>query len=178
MALKKIVTYPHPVLRQKTQAVTAFDEQLQELIADLAETMYAAPGAGLAANQIGISLRVAIIEISALAPPSAADEPREKKHLALINPEILSGEGSQLDEEGCLSVADFSANVKRFQRIRVRAQDPTGQTTEFEAKDHFARVIQHEVDHLDGILFIDHVSSLKRSLYKKRLKKQLKEEKN
>ncbi len=175
MTIKKIITYPHPVLRRKAECVTAFDDRLQQLIADMVETMYAAPGAGLAANQIGIALRIAVIDIT---PTSTAERKEEKKHLTLINPEISNGEGSQIDEEGCLSVVDFSAKVKRFQKIVVKAQDMEGQTREFDAENHFARVIQHETDHLNGKLFIDHISSLKRSLYKKRLKKRLREEKN
>ncbi len=166
MAVKTIITYPNPILRKKTKPVDTFGDELKELVAELAETMYAAPGAGLAANQIGVSLQVVVIDIS----PSK----EEKDFLALINPEIFDCEGSQTGDEGCLSVLDFSAKVKRFQKIKVKVQDIDGKTREFEAEDHFARVIQHEVDHLNGILFIDHLSSLKRTLYKKRLKKELK----
>ncbi len=169
MAIKEIIKYPNPLLRQKTKPVIEFDESLKELINDLAETMYDAPGAGLAANQIGISIQVVIIDM-----PSSTDEDK-REFLALINPEISDCEGSQVGEEGCLSVVDFSADVKRYQKIRVKAQSPDGKVTEFEAEDHFARVIQHEVDHLNGVLFIDHISSLKRALYKKKLKKILKE---
>ena len=166
MAVKKIITYPHPILRKKTAAVTDFDDNLRQLIDDMTETMYAAPGVGLAANQIGVSLQVVVIDISA--------DPEERKQRVLINPEILEGEGSQVDEEGCLSVIDFCADVKRFRKIKVRAQDIEGNGDEFEAEDRLARIIQHEVDHLNGVLFIDRISSLKRTLYKRRLKKELK----
>jgi len=168
MAIKKIITYPDPVLRQKVETVTSFDDSLKQLAADLAETMYHAPGAGLAANQIGVCQRVVVIDVS--------PDKDEKKHLVLVNPEIIEKEGCQVDEEGCLSVIDLTANVERYRKLLVRAQDLEGKTWEFSAEDFFARVIQHELDHLNGILFIDHLSSLKRMLYKKRLKKLLSEQ--
>ncbi|MCB2184541.1 MAG: peptide deformylase [Desulfobulbaceae bacterium] len=166
MALREILTYPNPILRQNAEPVTDFDESLRKLVNDMAETMYDAPGVGLAANQIGVVQQIVVIDAS-----------EEKNDLmALINPEILSGEGSQVDEEGCLSVVGLSAKVKRFNKIKVKAFDVEGKEIEFEAEEWFARVVQHEVDHLKGTLFIDHLSSLKRSLYKKKRKKQLKEE--
>ena len=168
MAIKKILTYPNPVLRQKVERVTNFDDSLKELAATLAETMYDAPGSGLAANQIGECVSVIVIDISG--------EPEEKKHLVLVNPEIIDKEGAQVDDEGCLSVMDLTAKVKRYQKLQVRAQDLEGESWEFSAEDFMARVIQHEVDHLNGILFIDHLSSLKRALYKKKLKKILQEQ--
>jgi peptide deformylase len=167
MAIKKILTFPNPVLRQKVETVTSFDESLKELATDLAETMYDAPGAGLAANQIGVCLRVVVVDIS--------ENKEEKKHLVLVNPEIIDKEGCQIDEEGCLSVIDLTAKVERYRKLLVRAQDLDGKSWEFPAEDFFARVIQHELDHINGILFIDHLSSLKRMLYKKRLKKILRE---
>jgi len=168
MAIKKILTYPDPVLRQKVETVTSFDDSLKQLAADLAETMYDAPGAGRAANQIGVCLRVVVFNVS--------DSDEEKKPLVLVNPEIIEKEGCQVDEEGCLSVIDLTANVERYSKLLVRAQDLDGKTWEFPAEDFFARVIQHELDHLHGILFIDHLSPLKRSLYKRRLKKMLRDQ--
>jgi peptide deformylase len=168
MAIKKILTFPNPVLRQKVETVSSFDESLKELATDLAETMYDAPGAGLAANQIGVCLRVVVVDIS--------KNKEEKKHLVLVNPEIIDKEGCQIDEEGCLSVIDLTAKVERYRKLLVRAQDLDGKSWEFPAEDFFARVIQHELDHINGILFIDHLSSLKRMLYKKRLKKILREQ--
>ena len=168
MAIKRILTYPNPVLRQKVETVTSFDDSLKQLASDLAETMYDAPGAGLAANQIGVCLRVAVINVS--------ESEEEKSYLVLVNPEIIEKEGCQVDEEGCLSVIDLTANVERYRKLLIRAQDLNGKTLEFPAEDFFARVIQHELDHLKGILFIDHLSSLKRTLYKKRLKKALREQ--
>jgi peptide deformylase len=168
MAIKKILTYPDPVLRQKVERVTDFGDSLRALATDLAETMYDAPGSGLAANQIGVCASVIVIDIS--------QKEDEKKNLVLVNPEIIDKEGSQIDDEGCLSVIDLTARVERYQKLLVRTQDIEGKTWEFSAEDFLARVIQHEVDHLNGILFIDHLSSLKRTLYKKRLKKVLQEE--
>ncbi|MGB5882749.1 MAG: peptide deformylase [Desulfobulbales bacterium] len=168
MAIKKILTFPNPVLRQKVKTVTSFDESLKELATDLAETMYDAPGAGLAANQIGVCLRVVVVDVS--------ENKEEKKHLVLVNPEIIDKEGCQIDEEGCLSVIDLTAKVERYRKLLVRAQDLDGKSWEFPAEDFFARVIQHELDHINGILFIDHLSSLKRMLYKKRLKNILHEQ--
>jgi peptide deformylase len=169
MAIREILKYPHPLLRKKATEVAEFDEALQTLIDDMAATMYDAPGVGLAAPQIGVSLQLLVMDIT------AKDE--EPELLVLINPEISEGEGSELEEEGCLSVVELTANVKRFTKIRVKAQDSQGNPLDFIAEEWLARVIQHEVDHLKGILFIDHLSSLKRALYKKKLRKQLAEEK-
>ena len=168
--IKKILTYPDKILRKKAKPVTEFDEDLQGLIKDLTDTMFNAPGAGLAANQIGVTKQVVVINTS------DKDNDEDREAIALINPEILDGEGSMIDEEGCLSVREYVAKVKRFEKIMVRAQDAKGNTNEFDAEDFFARVIQHECDHLAGKLFIDRISSLKRTLYKKKIKKILKQE--
>ncbi|MFC1523687.1 peptide deformylase [Thermodesulfobacteriota bacterium] len=170
MAVKKIITYPDPVLRQAALPVTEFDDELKQLIADMAETMYAAPGVGLAANQVGVCRQVVVIDI---APAT-----EESRLIVLVNPEITSHEGDVVDEEGCLSVLELSANVKRYKKICIQAQDSDGEPIEFETEDFLARVIQHELDHLQGKLFIDRISSLKRALYKKRLKKILLEKKD
>lgn len=169
--IKKIITYPNPILAKKAATVTDFDEDLRQLIVDMVDTMFDAPGAGLAANQIGVSKQVVVINVS------EKEKDADRQSLALINPEIIHGEGSQVDVEGCLSVIEYSTKVERFQKIVVRAFDITGKECEFEAEDFFARVIQHECDHLEGKLFIDRISSLKRTLYKKKLKKILAEEK-
>lgn len=168
MAIRTILTFPAPILRQKAKKITRFDDDLQQLAADMAETMYKAPGIGLAANQIGVLLQIVVVDVS--MPGDG------KKFITLINPLISEGESSVTDEEGCLSVIDYTSNVKRFRKIKVTAQDLEGKPLEFIAEERFARVIQHEVDHLHGKLFIDRISSLKRSLYKKRLKKILQAE--
>lgn len=166
MAIRAILKYPDPLLRRKAEPVTKFGPELESLVADMAETMYDAPGAGLAATQIGVLQQVVVID---LAPAN------EKDLIVLINPEIIAEEGSVTDVEGCLSVIEYSAKVARARQITVRAMDMEGNGIEFEAEEWFARVIQHEVDHLHGTLYIDHISALKRTFYKKKLKKLLKE---
>lgn len=166
MALRKIITYPNPVLRKQAEKITRFDDELKKLAEDMGETMYDAPGVGLAANQVGELQQIIVVDVS--------ESDDEKKFMTFINPVISDGEGSELDEEGCLSVIEYSSQVKRFKKIKVTAQDLDGNIMEFEAEDRFARIIQHEVDHLHGKLFIDHISALKRGLYKKKLKKILK----
>lgn len=167
MTIRKILTFPDPILRKKAKKVTAFDDELKQLVNDMGETMYDAPGVGLAANQIGVARQVIVVDVG-----NAEDE---KKFTVFVNPVISQGEGSVVGEEGCLSVVEYEANVKRFQKIHVTAQDLDGNPMEFDAEDRFARIIQHEVDHLHGTLFIDRLSALKRNLYKKKLKKILKE---
>jgi len=166
MAIRKILTYPHPVLRKKAEKITTFDDELKQLAADMGQTMYDAPGVGLAGNQIGIARRIIVVDIS--------KKEEAKEFIVLINPVISDGEGSVSGEEGCLSVLDYESKVKRFQKIKVSARNLEGEELNFEAEDRFARIIQHEVDHLHGTLFIDHISSLKRAMYKKKLKKLLK----
>jgi len=168
MTIRTIITYPHPVLRQKAEKITVFDQELKDLVADMAETMYKAPGVGLAANQIGVARQLVVVDRSTVD--------NERRYITLVNPLISDGEGSVVDEEGCLSVIECYAKVKRFRKIHVTAQDVDGNPLEFDAEDRFARIIQHEVDHLLGTLFIDRLSPLKRALYKKKLKKILQEE--
>ena len=166
MTTRKIFEYPAPVLRQETKAVTAFDEALKNLVDDMAETMYAAPGIGLAAPQIGESLKLIVVDIS-------PDKESPKEFMAMVNPEIIEKEGSQFDEEGCLSVPDLTSRVKRFKKITVTYQDLAGNSQQMATEDRFAVVLQHEIDHINGILFLDHLSPLKRALYKKKVKKWL-----
>ncbi|MBM9536787.1 peptide deformylase [Desulfobulbus alkaliphilus] len=168
MSIRKILTFPHPILRLKAEPITVFDEELHTLVQDMVDTMHAAPGVGLAANQIGIPRQLVVVDNSTVD--------NERAYLALVNPRITAGEGSMVDEEGCLSVVECFAKVKRFRKIHVTAQDMEGNPLQFDAEDRFARIIQHEVDHLLGTLFIDHLSTLKRALYKKKLKKILQEQ--
>ena len=170
MAIKEIVTYPNPILKKKSKPITAFDSELKQLVDDMAETMFAVPGSGLAAVQIGALLQVLLMNLS--------KNENENEYLALINPEILEKQGVQSDKEGCLSVPDYFTNVKRAQKVKVQALDINGNEHKYEFEDWLARVVQHEVDHLNGILILDRISSLKRALYKKRRKKQLKKEKS
>lgn len=170
MSLLPILTFPDPVLRQETEKVTTFDGTLDTLITDMTETMYDAPGVGLAAPQIGQPIALIVVDIS-------EEDAEEKKSMVMINPEIIAKEGKQVDEEGCLSVLDLTASVKRNKKITVSYQDVDGTEQEMTVEDRFAIVLQHEIDHLHGILFIDHLSTLKRTLYKKKIKKQLKNRK-
>jgi len=169
MARRKILTYPHPMLRKQAAKVTRFDGELRRLVEDMAETMYAAPGIGLAATQIGVLEQVVLVDVS--------EQEGEQRYQVLVNPVLSEGEGEVVSEEGCLSVLDFTAKVARFRKIHVTAQDLDGKVIEFDAVDREARIIQHEVDHLHGTLFIDRISTLKRTLYKKKLKKLLKKRK-
>lgn len=165
MSLRRIYQYPEPVLRKKASKVESFTDDLQQLIEDMADTMYDAPGIGLAAPQVGESIQLLIVD--------TRSDAEKREYLAVINPEIISSEGSQVDEEGCLSVPDLTANVKRFKKITLKYLDREGNPQELTAEDRFAVVLQHEIDHLNGILFIDHLTPLKRNLYKKKMKKAL-----
>jgi peptide deformylase len=166
MSIQKILQYPDPILRKQTEKITTFDNELALLVEDMAETMYDAPGIGLAAPQIGKSIKLIVVD-------TTSDKEVEKRYLPMVNPEIIAHEGTQVDEEGCLSVPDLTANVERYQYITVSYQDLQGQPHEVSTRDRFAVVLQHEIDHLNGILFIDHLSPLKRNLYKKKVKKWL-----
>jgi peptide deformylase len=162
MAHLAILEYPDPRLRIRAQPVTEFDAELRRLVADMLETMYAAPGIGLAATQVNVHRRLLVVDVS---------EERNAP-LCLINPEILSAEGRVSYEEGCLSVPDVFETVDRAERIRVKAQNERGETIELEAEGLLAICIQHEMDHLEGKLFVDYLSTLKRDrLKKKALKK-------
>ncbi len=163
----KIHTYPDPVLRAQADLVEEIDDSIQKLIDGMIETMYDAPGIGLAANQVGVLKRVIVFE------GSPGDEGKNPE--VLINPEIILREGNVTSEEACLSVIDFAADVCRAAQVKVRGLDRDGNEVKIEAENLKAICLQHEIDHLNGILFIDHISNLKRSLYKKRLKKKLKE---
>ncbi|BCR03354.1 peptide deformylase [Desulfuromonas versatilis] len=163
MALLKIYHYPDPVLKQVAAPVTGIDDDLRRLAADMAETMYAAPGVGLAAPQVGVSKRLVVIDCAPKGEPPQL--------LTVINPEILSREEDCCEEEGCLSVPGYYARVERQARVRVRYLDLDGNTVERESTGLEAICFQHEIDHLDGILFVDHLSPLKKGLFRKKYKK-------
>ncbi|HYQ47526.1 MAG TPA: peptide deformylase [Thermodesulfovibrionales bacterium] len=169
MAVLDIKKYPSPVLKKKAAPVSVFDEALQQLIDDMVETMYAAPGVGLAAPQVGISKRLAVIDISS----------RDEKYplIVLINPSILRSEGEIEFEEGCLSIPEYTAKVKRSENLIVRARNREGTHVEIEAEGLLAIALQHEIDHLDGLLLIDRISPIKREFFKKRYQKSRKTEK-
>jgi len=161
--IHRILTYPDPTLKKPASEVPNIDGGLVRTVDDMVETMYAAPGVGLAAPQIGLSQRVIVLDV---------DHENKGKHLLkIINPVIAEAEGEVLWEEGCLSVRDYSAEVKRAARVLVRGWTPDEKEIEIEGSDLLAVALQHEIDHLDGKLFIDRISRLKRDLYKRRLKK-------
>lgn len=168
MSILDIVTYPDAVLKNPTKQVENIDGALQNLIENMGATMYHAPGVGLAANQVGIDKSLLVYDIA------AKDEQRRLD--VLINPKIISSEGEVLSEdEGCLSVPDFRANVKRAARILVEAVDRQGAPLRIEAEGMLAIVLQHEIDHLNGTLFIDRISALKRQIYTRRVAKRQKQ---
>lgn len=158
-----IVKFPDPILQRPTTPVTEFDGDLRTLVADMFESMYAAQGIGLAAPQIGIPKRLTVIDLS------NNKEPKDK--IVLVNPEITLQEGKLLEEEGCLSLPEIREKVRRAARVIVKAQDERGNWKEYEGTELLARAFQHEIDHLDGILFIFRVSALKRDLILRRIKK-------
>lgn len=163
MALLQILHHPDPRLRIKARPVRDFGPALQRLIADMFETMYAAPGVGLAATQVGVDLRLAVMDCSRDA---AQPQP-----LVLINPEIISADDRQEMDEGCLSVPDINDTVLRFNRLKLKAFDASNQAFELAAEGLLAQAIQHEIDHLDGKLYIDYLSALKRERITKKLRK-------
>jgi peptide deformylase len=161
-----IVKFGNPVLEKPAEKVTVFDDELKKLVDDMFESMYAAHGVGLAAPQIGISRRIAVVDISFKEDPQAK--------LVLINPEIIHTQGRHTQSEGCLSIPDFRENVTRPKAVTIRAQDATGKFFEKTGDDLLARAFQHETDHLNGKLYISHISALKRDLMKRKIRKLVK----
>ena len=162
MATLDILHFPDPRLRQKARPVEQVDDAIRKLVEDMLETMYAAPGIGLAATQVNVHQRVIVLDVS-----EDQDQP-----LALVNPEILAKDGIESMQEGCLSVPGVYETVQRADHVRVRYLDLQGQSVEMEADGLLAVCIQHEIDHLDGKLFVDYLSELKRTRIRKRLEKQ------
>lgn len=168
MALLQVCVYPDPILRQKCLPVEKVDGTIDKLIDDMAETMYEAPGVGLAANQVGSLLRIIVAD---------AQRPDDEHGLiVLLNPEVVSGQGQTICEEGCLSVPDYYSKVKRFNEVVVKGLDRKGNPVEINATGFLAVVLQHEIDHLEGRLFIDRIGPIARDIFKRRWKKRMKEE--
>ncbi len=155
--------YPDPVLSQPGEPVTEFNAELQKLVADMFETTYANQGIGLAAPQVGVSKRLTVIDLS------MGKNPAEK--IVLINPEIISSEGKLYEEEGCLSFPDIREKVVRSAKVRIRAQDEKGKWFEMDGEDLLSRCFQHEIDHLNGVLFLFRMSALKRNLNLRKIRK-------
>ncbi|HEY6000981.1 MAG TPA: peptide deformylase [bacterium] len=165
MAIRTIRTWPDEVLRQKAAPVEDFGDELQRLIDDMLETMYHAPGVGLAAPQVGVSRRLLVIDVSSKTDPQQV--------IVLANPELVEADEPVEAEEGCLSVPDYSAKIKRARRVAVRGHNRHGHPVEVRGEDLLARALQHEIDHLEGMLFIDRLSPYRREIAKKKLKKAL-----
>ncbi|MEE8482338.1 MAG: peptide deformylase [Acidiferrobacterales bacterium] len=161
MALRDILTYPDPRLRTIAKPVVTFDADLRELVADMTETLYAAPGIGLAATQIDVHLRVIIIDIS----------PDQNDLHVFVNPQLTDLQGETENEEGCLSVPGIYDNVRRSEKVGVSAMDTTGKSFELDADEMLAVCIQHEIDHLDGKVFVDYLSPLKQQRIGKKMQK-------
>jgi peptide deformylase len=165
MPLLSILKYPDPELRKISEPIRSFDQNLADLAADLRETMLAAPGVGLAAPQVGRPVRLIVVDWS------DEDEGYGASTLALVNPRTIEADGRLTYNEGCLSVTDLQSKVERAERVKVAAQDLEGQPFVVEAEGRRAVILQHEMDHLDGVLFIDRLSRIKREMYNKKLKK-------
>lgn len=161
--IHQVVKWPEPGLAQRGEEVTVFDDALKQLVEEMFESMYIAQGIGLAAPQIAVSKRITVIDVSFKKNPS--------DKLALINPEIIHAEGRQVEEEGCLSLPEIREKVARAAKVRVKAQDVTGKWFEVEGEELLSRALQHEIDHLDGVLFIDRISRLKRELVLRKIRK-------
>ena len=165
MAVRPIVLYPDPVLLRPTAVVERVDDDVRALVRDMIDTMNAAPGIGLAANQVGVSRRVCIVDLT-------ADE-RPESLIVLVNPRILATAGRQVGEEGCLSFPDITIEVERAERLRVEALDLSGEGIEIAAEGLLARAILHECEHLDGQVFLRNLSALKREIVRKQIKKRI-----
>ncbi|HTY21062.1 MAG TPA: peptide deformylase [Geobacteraceae bacterium] len=161
--IRKILTFPDPELKKKSLPVTIINDKTRELIQDMAETMYDAPGVGLAAPQIGVHQRIIIIDVSSREETPAL--------IVAINPVIVHADGESFEEEGCLSVPKYAANVRRHARVVVRAVNLSGEEVTYKADGLLAIAFQHEIDHLDGILFIDHLSPLKKDMFRKKYRR-------
>jgi len=161
-----IVKFGDPVLENKAATITEFDGELRKLAEDMFESMYAAHGVGLAAPQIGISKRIAVIDVTFKEDPNAK--------IVLVNPEIVHTEGRQTSNEGCLSIPEFREKVTRPMKVKVRAQNLEGKTIEVEGEELLARALIHETDHLNGKLYISHISALKRDLIRRKIRKMIK----
>ena len=163
--IRTILTYPDPELKRKSAPVTIINEAIRQLVKDMTETMYDAPGIGLAAPQIGVHQRVIVIDIAGSEEPPAL--------IAAINPVIVHAEGETFEEEGCLSVPKYAANVRRHAKIVVKGLNVDGEEMTWRADGLLSVAFQHEIDHLDGILFIDQISQLKREIFRRRYRKSL-----
>ncbi|MCK5541563.1 MAG: peptide deformylase [Desulfobacterales bacterium] len=172
MAILEILQYPEKSLLLPSEPVKTIDDKIISLTKDMGETMFAAPGVGLAAPQIGVNQRIIVYDTRADIPKDSEDKTKAKEFKALINPEIIKKTGSIVSEnEACLSVPDLTSNAKRYEKVTIKALNIDGEKLEFNVEGIFAIIMQHEIDHLDGILFFERISLLKKKMYKKRIAK-------
>jgi peptide deformylase len=169
MAILEILKYPHPILKKRSKEIVGIDDEVKKLIQDMTETMYGSNGVGLAANQVGVPRRVIVVDASPHDP--------QQRFFALINPVIVSEEGEIEYEEGCLSVPECLEKVMRKRKVQVRGISPEGKEVEISEEGIVAIVLQHEIDHLNGILILDRMTPLKREIYRNKLKKEKRKEK-
>ncbi len=174
MSVLEILKYPDPALKTRAREVEVVDDETKALVSDMVDTMYHAGGIGLAANQVGIDKRVIVLDVP--DEDKKEDYKKGKNLMALINPEIVESSGSITYEEGCLSFPGFTADVERSYKVRVRGLDKEGGKVDMEAEGLLAIALQHEIDHLDGILFIDRLSRLKRDMLKRKYRKAMEAE--
>jgi peptide deformylase len=172
MALRPVLQFPDKRLREVSKPVEAVTDEIRELARDMLDVMYDEPGIGLAAPQLGVPVRLVVVDVA------WTEEGAERDPRVLVNPEIVHADGTITWTEGCLSVPDFQADVERAERVRLRATDLDGKPLEIEAEGLEAVCFQHELDHLDGVLFIDRISRLKRSMYVRKRTKQLRQERD
>ena len=163
LKIHEVVKYPDPVLARRGEAITEFGPELKTLVDEMFDSMYAAQGIGLAAPQISLSKRITVVDVSFKKDPA--------QKIALINPEVVERTGKQMEEEGCLSLPEIREKVDRAARVKVRAQNAQGEFYEVEGEELLARALQHEIDHLDGVLFIDRISRLKREMVLRKIRK-------
>lgn len=168
--VRTILAYPDPELKKKSQPVTVINEKTCELVRDMVDTMYDAPGVGLAAPQIGVHQRIIVIDV--------AGKDEKPELIVAINPVIIHADGESFEEEGCLSVPKYAANVRRHARVVVRGLNLEGEEVTWKADELLAIAFQHEIDHLDGILFIDHISQLKRDIFRRKYRRNIEQEGN
>ena len=168
MAVLEILKYPHPTLKKRSKEVDRIDGEVKKLIEDMAETMYQANGVGLAACQVGVPRRIIVVDVSPIDP--------QQSFFAMINPEVIDEEGEIDHEEGCLSVPDCFEKLRRKEKMRVRGISPEGKGMEIAGEGILAIALQHEIDHINGILILDRISRLKREIYRNKLKKEKRKE--
>ncbi|MEJ2369151.1 MAG: peptide deformylase [Acidobacteriota bacterium] len=167
MPIRKIELYGSPVLRERAENMDKITPDIQTLLDDMVETMHHAQGVGLAAQQVGVVARAMVVDMGAYSG--------EEKILYFLNPEVISREGEQFEEEGCLSIPQIFEKVRRPQKVKVRAMDRDGKAFEMEAEGFLSRALCHEIDHIDGVLFVDHLSPLRRDMVKRKIKKLIRE---